>query len=142
MQRVRGIGGVFFKSEDPEKLQAWYRDILGIQIDSHGGTRQHQPGLLRRGAFFRWSALDTSNGAGTVFAPFKADTEYFSPSQKPFMVNFVVDNLDAMLAQARQGGAVVEDKITEESYGKFGWLLDPEGNKIELWEPRTPKEAQ
>jgi predicted enzyme related to lactoylglutathione lyase len=130
MQRVRGIGGVFFKSEDPEKLQAWYRDILGIQIDSFGG------------AFFRWSALDTSNGAGTVFAPFKADTEYFSPSQKPFMVNFVVDNLDAMLAQARQGGAVVEDKITEESYGKFGWLLDPEGNKIELWEPRTPKEAQ
>ena len=130
MQRVRGIGGVFFKSEDPEKLQAWYREILGIQIDSFGG------------AFFRWSALDTSNGAGTVFAPFKADTEYFSPSQKPFMVNFVVDNLDAMLAQARQGGAVVEDKITEESYGKFGWLLDPEGNKIELWEPRTPKEAQ
>ena len=130
MQRVRGIGGVFFKSEDPEKLQAWYRDILGIQIDSFGG------------AFFRWSTLDTSNGAGTVFAPFKADTEYFSPSQKPFMVNFVVDNLDAMLAQARQGGAVVEDKITEESYGKFGWLLDPEGNKIELWEPRTPKEAQ
>ena len=130
MQRVRGIGGVFFKSEDPEKLQAWYRDILGIQIDSFGG------------AFFRWSALDTSNGAGTVFAPFKADTEYFSPSQKPFMVNFVVDNLDAMLAQARQGGAVAEDKITEESYGKFGWLLDPEGNKIELWEPRTPKEAQ
>ncbi|MBL9044424.1 MAG: VOC family protein [Myxococcales bacterium] len=130
MQRVRGIGGVFFKSENPDKLQAWYRDILGIQIDSFGG------------AFFRWSALDTSNGAGTVFAPFKADTEYFSPSQKPFMVNFVVDNLDAMLAQARQGGAVVEDKITEESYGKFGWLLDPEGNKIELWEPRTPKEAQ
>ena len=130
MQRVRGIGGVFFKSENPDKLQAWSRDILGIQIDSFGG------------AFFRWSALDTSNGAGTVFAPFKADTEYFSPSQKPFMVNFVVDNLDAMLAQARQGGAVVEDKITEESYGKFGWLLDPEGNKIELWEPRTPKEAQ
>ena len=130
MQRVRGIGGVFFKSENPDKLQAWYRDILGIQIDSFGG------------AFFRWSALDTSNGAGTVFAPFKADTEYFSPSQKPFMVNFVVDNLDAMLAQARQGGAVVEDKITEESYGKFGWRLDPEGNKIELWEPRTPKEAQ
>ena len=130
MQRVRGIGGVFFKSENRDKLQAWYRDILGIQIDSFGG------------AFFRWSALDTSNGAGTVFVPFKADTEYFSPSQKPFMVNFVVDNLDAMLAQARQGGAVVEDKITEESYGKFGWLLDPEGNKIELWEPRTPKEAQ
>lgn len=127
MQRVRGIGGVFFKSENPDKLQAWYRDILGIQIDSFGG------------AFFRWSALDTSNGAGTVFAPFKADTEYFSPSQKPFMVNFVVDNLDAMLAQARQGGAVVEDKITEESYGKFGWLLDPEGNKIELWEPPVGK---
>jgi len=123
MQRVRGVGGVFFKAVDPERLSKWYRDILGIPMEPFGG------------AFFRWSQLDASKGAGTVFSPFKADTEYFSPSEKPFMINFVVDDLDAMLKQAREAGAVVDDKITEESYGKFGWLMDPEGNRIELWQP-------
>ena len=123
MQRVRGVGGVFFKAVDPERLSKWYRDILGLPIEPFGG------------AFFRWSQLDASKGAGTVFSPFKADTEYFSPSEKPFMINFVVDDLDAMLKQARDAGAVVDDKITEESYGKFGWLMDPEGNRIELWQP-------
>lgn len=123
MQRVLGVGGVFFKAENPELLRAWYRDILGITIDPFGG------------AFFRWSELNSRGGAGTVFAPFKADTEYFAPSEKPFMINFVVEDLDAMLAQARAGGAQVDEKITEESYGKFGWLMDPEGNRIELWQP-------
>ena len=123
MQRVRGVGGVFFKAVDPERLSKWYRDILGIPMEPFGG------------AFFRWSQLDASKGAGTVFSPFKADTEYFSPSEKPFMINFVVDDLDAMLKQARDAGAVVDDKITEESYGKFGWIMDPEGNRIELWQP-------
>jgi predicted enzyme related to lactoylglutathione lyase len=123
MQRVRGVGGVFFKAVDPERLSKWYRDILGLPIEPFGG------------AFFRWSQLDASKGAGTVFSPFKSDTEYFSPSEKPFMFNFVVDDLDAMLKQARDAGAVVDDKITEESYGKFGWIMDPEGNRIELWQP-------
>jgi len=123
MQRVRGVGGVFFKAVDPERLSKWYRDILGLPIEPFGG------------AFFRWSELDASKGAGTVFSPFKSDTEYFSPSEKPFMFNFVVDDLDAMLKQARDAGAVVDDKITEESYGKFGWIMDPEGNRIELWQP-------
>ena len=123
MQRVRGGGGVFFKAVDPERLSKWYRDILGLPIEPFGG------------AFFRWSQLDASKGAGTVFSPFKSDTEYFSPSEKPFMFNFVVDDLDAMLKQARDAGAVVDDKITEESYGKFGWIMDPEGNRIELWQP-------
>ncbi len=123
MQRVRGVGGVFFKAVDPERLSKWYRDILGIPMEPFGG------------AFFRWSQLDASKGAGTVFSPFKSDTEYFSPSEKPFMFNFVVDDLDAMLKQARDAGAVVDDKITEESYGKFGWIMDPEGNRIELWQP-------
>lgn len=123
MQRVRGVGGVFFKAVDPERLSKWYRDILGLPIEPFGG------------AFFRWSQLDASKGAGTVFSPFKSDTEYFSPSEKPFMFNFVVDDLDAMLKQAREAGAVVDDKITEESYGKFGWIMDPEGNRIELWQP-------
>lgn len=130
MQRVRGIGGVFFKSEDPEKLQAWYRDILGIQIDSFGG------------AFFRWSALDTSNGAGTVFAPFKADTVLFAKSEA---VHGKLRRRQPGRNAGLKPGRVARwsrTKITEESYGKFGWLLDPEGNKIELWEPRTPKEAQ
>jgi predicted enzyme related to lactoylglutathione lyase len=123
MQRVLGVGGVFFKAENPELLRAWYRDILGITIDSFGG------------AFFPWSELTTRGGAGTVFSPFKSDTEYFAPSVKPFMINFVVEDLHAMLAQARAGGAQVDEKITEESYGKFGWLMDPEGNRIELWQP-------
>ena len=123
MQHVRGVGGVFFKAVDPERLSKWYRDILGIPMEPFGG------------AFFRWSQLDASKGAGTVFSPFKSDTEYFSPSEKPFMFNFVVDDLDAMLKQARDAGAVVDDKITEESYGKFGWIMDPEGNRIELWQP-------
>ena len=123
MQRVRGVGGIFFKAVDPERLSKWYRDILGLPIEPFGG------------AFFRWSQLDASKGAGTVFSPFKSDTEYFSPSEKPFMFNFVVDDLDAMLKQARDAGAVVDDKITEESYGKFGWIMDPEGNRIELWQP-------
>ena len=79
MQRVRGVGGVFFKAVDPERLSKWYRDILGLPIEPFGG------------AFFRWSQLDASKGAGTVFSPFKSDTEYFSPSEKPFMFNFVVE---------------------------------------------------
>ncbi len=124
MQSVRGIGGVFFKAVDPKALSAWYRDVLGLSTEPWGG------------AIFRWDALKGSDGAGTVWSPFSQETSYFAPSQKPFMFNFVVDDLDAMLAQARAAGAAVEDKILDDDNGRFGWLMDPEGNRVELWQPR------
>jgi predicted enzyme related to lactoylglutathione lyase len=124
MQKVRGIGGVFFKAVDPKALSAWYRDVLGFSVEVWGG------------AVFPWDALKGDDGAATVWSPFSADSSYFSPSQKPFMFNFVVEDLDAMLAQARAAGAAVEDKILDEDNGRFGWLMDPEGNRIELWQPR------
>src|SRR5262245_2622886 len=84
MHKVRGIGGVFFKARDPKGLAAWYGRTLGIDVEAWGG------------AVFRWSGLDARGGAGTVWSPFSADTKYFAPSDKPFMLNFVVDDLDAM----------------------------------------------
>ncbi len=115
---------MFFKARDPKGLAAWYERVLGVPVESWGG------------AFFGWSALDARGGAGTVWSPFAEDTSHFSPSTKPWMLNFVVDDLDAMLAQARAAGAAVDEKVTTEDNGRFGWLMDPEGNRIELWEPR------
>lgn len=118
MQRVVGVGGIFFKAKDPAKLKAWYRDCLGLPLDEHGQTTfsaQGKPSL--------------------VWSPFPEDTKYFEPSKAPFMINFLVEDLHAMLAQLRAAGAAVDDKVQEESFGKFGWVLDPEGNRIELWEP-------
>ena len=123
MQHVRGIGGVFFKASDPKGLATWYERVLGVPLESWGG------------AIFRWSSGGPP-GAVTVWSAFSSDTKYFAPSEKPFMINFVVDDLDAMLAQARAAGAQVDDKVMDEDNGRFGWLMDPEGNRIELWEPR------
>ena len=123
MEHVRGIGGVFFKARDPGALAAWYARVLGVPVEAWGG------------AFFAWSGLDARGGAGTVWSPFAADSNYFAPSEKPFMLNFVVGNLDVMLAQARAAGATVDDKVSTLENGRFGWLMDPEGNRIELWEP-------
>ena len=128
MQRVRGIGGVFFKAKDPAALSAWYKNVLGLSVESWGG------------AVFRWSELDTK-GAATVWSPFNENTSHFAPSQKPFMLNFVVDDLDAMLAQLRAAGAVVDDKVSDDFNGRFGWFLDPEGNRIELWQPKEKESA-
>jgi predicted enzyme related to lactoylglutathione lyase len=115
MEKVTGIGGVFFKSKDPKALQAWYVEHLGVPIE-HG-----------------YSVFE---GAGqTVFAPFAADTKYFEPSKSPFMINFRVRDLDAMLKQLRAAGVTVDDKIDESEFGKFGWAMDPDGNRIELWQP-------
>jgi predicted enzyme related to lactoylglutathione lyase len=125
-QRVRGIGGVFFKARDPKALAEWYARVLGVPLEAWGG------------AVFRWDVRDTPDGAATVWAAFAEDTTYFAPSLKPWMVNFVVDDLDAMLVQARAAGATVEDRVTDEENGRFGWVIDPEGNRIELWQPRRP----
>lgn len=123
MRRVTGIGGIFFKARDPKALGAWYREHLGLEVEEWGG------------AAFRW-ASDNPNGAGTtIWSPFKADTDYFAPSEASFMVNFRVADLHALLAALRAEGCDVQDKVEESEYGKFGWVLDPEGNKLELWEP-------
>ncbi len=123
MTRVTGIGGIFFKSRDPKALSEWYRTHLGLDVEDWGG------------AAFRW-ATDNPTGAGTtIWSPFPEATDYFAPSQASFMVNFRVADLHALLAVLREEGCDVQDRLEESEFGKFGWVMDPEGNKIELWEP-------
>lgn len=121
MKRVTGIGGIFFKARDPQALAAWYRDHLGLNVEDWGG------------AVFQW-ADDSATGT-TVWSPCKHDTGYFAPSAAPFMVNFRVADLHALLAVLRAEGCEVMDAVEESEFGKFGWVMDPEGNKLELWEP-------
>jgi predicted enzyme related to lactoylglutathione lyase len=124
MKRVTGIGGVFFKSADPKRLAEWYRVHLGLNVEAWGG------------ASFQWSNPDNPGGTGTtVWNPFKADTDYFAPSSSAFMINYRVDDLHALLAALRAEGCQVLDKVDESEYGKFGWVVDPDGNKVELWQP-------
>jgi predicted enzyme related to lactoylglutathione lyase len=124
MERVTGIGGVFFRSTDPSSLVAWYRDHLGVSPD------------FESGAVFRWREADDPDRPGTTtWALFPADTTYFGSAGAAFMVNYRVRDLDAMLAQLRQAGARVDDRVEEQEYGRFGWAVDPEGNRFELWEP-------
>ncbi|MCB9898117.1 MAG: VOC family protein [Planctomycetes bacterium] len=124
MNRVTGIGGVFFKAKDPKALAAWYRDHLGMNVEDWGGVA------------FRWVTESNPSGTGTtVWSPFKADTTYFAPSQASFMVNYRVEDLDAVLAALRAEGCQVDDKVEESEFGRFGWVIDPEGNKVELWQP-------
>ncbi len=123
MEKVTGIGGVFFKSKDPKALKAWYAERLGVP---------HEHGVC----VFEWEDPTHPEKKGqTVLAPFPSDTKYFEPSPAPFMINFRVRDLDAMLTQLRAAGVHVDDKIDESEYGRFGWAIDPEGNRIELWEP-------
>ncbi len=119
MKRVIGIGGIFFKSRDPQALAAWYRMHLGLDVQAWGGA-------------------SFEGGTGpTNWCPFKADTEYFAPSAAPFMVNYRVADLDGLLAVLRAEGCEVVGAPQASEYGKFGWVMDPDGNKIELWEPPT-----
>lgn len=121
MKRVTGLGGIFFKARDPAALNAWYRQHLGLDVSEWGGT------------VFKWA--DDSPTGTTLWTPFKADTGYFAPSEAPFMVNFRVADLHGLLAALRAEGCEVLEKVDESEYGKFGWVMDPEGNKVELWEP-------
>ena len=124
MARVTGLGGVFVKVNDRAALGAWYRQHLGIKVEDWGGAQ------------FPWSDdPGVPAQAYSVWSLFKADTKYFAPSQKPFMVNFRVDDLHALLAQLRAAGCAVDEKVEESEFGKFGWVTDPEGTKLELWEP-------
>ena len=123
MERVQGIGGIFFKSKDPKALAQWYADNLGVPVQSWGG------------AAFEWSEQDRPDSASTGWSPFAADTDYFAPSEASFMINFRVCDLDAMLAQLTAAGAKVIDKRESSEFGDFGWFVDPDGNKVELWQP-------
>jgi len=122
MKRVTGIGGIFFKSADPKALGAWYRDHLGLDVTAWGG------------AIFPWGGPDSQPGI-TLWNPFAQDTTYFEPSTAPFMINFRVADLDGLLAALRAEGCNVVDKTDSSEQGKFGWVIDPEGNKVELWQP-------
>jgi predicted enzyme related to lactoylglutathione lyase len=122
MKRVTGIGGIFFKAADPKGLAAWYRDHLGIDVTDWGG------------AVFNWGGADSAPGT-TIWSPFAADTQYMAPGSASFMVNFRVADLDGLLAALRSEGCNVVDKVERSEYGAFGWVIDPEGNKIELWQP-------
>ncbi|HXV12599.1 MAG TPA: hypothetical protein VEC56_00205 [Candidatus Krumholzibacteria bacterium] len=124
--RVTGIGGMFFKSDDPKQLMEWYRKHLGIEPDSYGGWS------------FKWRELRRTQRIGyTVWSPFEKATDYFDPSEQPYMFNFRVADLKSLLTQLRREGVHVIDKVEEFPFGKFGWIIDPEGRKIELWEPPT-----
>jgi predicted enzyme related to lactoylglutathione lyase len=123
MAKAIGVGGVFFKTEDPQGLAAWYRDWLGLPIDETYGGASFKPETMPAGGY-------------TVWAPFQASTDYFEPSTRPYMLNLVVDDLNGALAQVREGGAEVIGEIEDYDYGRFGWFMDPDGNKVELWEPR------
>lgn len=131
MERVTGLGGVFFKAKDPQRLRAWYRKHLGI-----GAGRQGSRTFPGETVVFEWREKDEPERVGyTVWGPFPTDTKYFDPSPAPFMFNYRVADLDRLLHQLRREGVQVEDRIQEYEYGRFGWIIDPEGNRVELWEP-------
>ena len=124
MRRVTGIGGIFFKAKDAPALQAWYRDHLGIDVQPWGG------------AAFDWVDADGRPAGGTtawLVAP--QESEQFAPSTAPFMVNYRVEDLRGLVAALRAEGCNVLDRIDDSEYGTFGWVIDPEGNKVELWQP-------
>ena len=124
MRRVTGIGGIFFKAKDPDALRAWSKAHLGIDVQEWGGTA------------FPWADEAGNAVKGTtVWSIGAADGDYFAPSTAPFMVNYRVADLAALLAALRAEGCNVLEKTDDSEYGKFGWVIDPEGNKVELWQP-------
>lgn len=122
--RALGVGGVFFRSPDPGKLAAWYRETLGLEIENWGATH---------GTSFSPEAMPAN--AFTVWSTFAADTEYFGSRRQAFMINLVVDDLDAALDNVRAAGGKVIPEKEEHDFGRFGWIIDPDGNRVELWEP-------
>ncbi|SRX52667.1 VOC family protein [Aequorivita sp. CIP111184] len=120
-KRVTGIGGIFFKTKDPDKTRDWYKTHLGFDTNDYGST-------------FNWQN-ENGEKCTTQWSPFKADTKYFAPSEKEFMMNYRVENLEELLKVLKEEGVTIVGEMETYDYGKFGWILDPEGNKIELWEP-------
>ena len=123
MKKVTGLGGIFFKSDDPQKMRLWYSENLGLQNEEYGTN-------------FEWRHSDDSSKKGsTLWSPFKKDTKYFEPSEKDFMINFLVEDIEGLVSQLKKDGVTILDEIESSEYGKFVHILDLEGNKIELWEP-------
>ena len=123
MKRVTGIGGVFFKCKDPDSIKTWYKTHLGLDTNEWGTT-------------FKWrQEADPTQKGSTQWSPFSDKTNYFEPSTKAFMINYRVENLDALVEELRKEGVTILDQIETFEYGKFIHILDVEGNKIELWEP-------
>jgi catechol 2,3-dioxygenase-like lactoylglutathione lyase family enzyme len=117
---VTGVGGVFLRAKDPAALASWYRDHLGVPVEENGAF-----------AVFRWS----ESGGSTVWALFPEETDYFGPSGQGGMVNFRVADLDRVLADLRSEGVEVLERVEEHEFGRFGWVVDPEGHRVELWQP-------
>jgi predicted enzyme related to lactoylglutathione lyase len=129
MKRVTGLGGMFFKSRDPKAALDWYRKHLGIDSADWGGFA------------FQWRQREQPDEVGhTVWSAFADDTEYFAPSNESFMVNFRVDDLDGLIAALETEGVDVVGEVQHHENGKFAWILDPEGRKIELWQPVASKD--
>lgn len=134
MARVTGIGGIFFKAKDPAALGAWYRRHLGMDVADWGGCT------------FDWSEPGAPSRPGqalgqTVWSIMADSSSPFAPSQAPFMINYRVADLHGLLELLRSEGCNVDAKVEESEYGKFGWVMDPEGNRVELWEPPAPSEG-
>lgn len=123
MKKVTGVGGIFFKCQDPEKIKDWYKAHLGFDTDQYGTN-------------FEWRQADAPERKGfTQWSPFTENTKYFEPSEKDFMINYRVENLEKLVEQLKAENVMILDEIEQYEYGKFVHILDVEGNKIELWEP-------
>lgn len=120
MAKVLGVGGVFFKSADPKKLYEWYTKWLGMKFEDWGTM---------------YLPKDMPANSQTVWSAFEAQTKYFDPSTKGFMFNLIVDDLNGALDQVKAGGAQIVGEVEEMEFGRFGWFMDPDGNKVELWQP-------
>ncbi|MDN3655991.1 VOC family protein [Ferruginibacter paludis] len=124
MKKVTGIGGIFFKCKDPKKMTAWYQQHLGLNTNPYGAS-------------FEWyEGADSTKKAQTQWTPFAETTKYFEPSTKDFMINYRVENLEALVEELTKNGVIIVDTIETYDYGKFVHILDAEGNKVELWEPK------
>jgi len=123
MKKVTGIGGIFFKCKDPNKMKEWYKTHLGLDTNEYGAT-------------FEWrEASDSTKNGSTTWSPFAETTKYFEPSTKDFMINYRVADLEALVEELKKEGVTIVDKIETYDYGKFVHIIDIEGNKVELWEP-------
>ena len=120
-KRVTGIGGLFFKTKNPDDTKNWYKKHLGFNIDDYGST-------------FWWKDKEDKE-CSTQWSPFKSDTKYFEPSKQDFMFNYRVENLKELIVILKEEGVTIIGEMEEFSYGKFAWILDNDGNKVELWEP-------
>lgn len=122
MKKVTGIGGIFFKCKDPKAVNEWYKTHLGFDTTPYGTS-------------FQWLEKDSRNEGITQWNPFPEDSNYFNPSDKDFMINYRVDDLEALVAELKSQGVSIVDDIETYDYGKFVHIMDPEGNKIQLWQP-------